>query len=94
MIEGNRNILITKDSKGEKLVEIGTEKRWSRDYESRHGKKAKNGWYRYNTRFASPKTDEEGVIIEYKTYKAVLLVRYSEDGKLYLYDIVNIRKEN
>ena len=67
-------------------------KRWSRDYESLHGKKAKNGWYRYNTRFALPKTDEEGVIIEYKIYKAVLLVRYSEDGKLYLYDLVNIRK--
>lgn len=75
------------------LIEIGTEKRWSKDYEDRHGKKAKRGWYRYNTRFALPKTDEEGSIIAYKIYKAVLLVRYADDGKLYLYDVINLKHE-
>lgn len=75
------------------LIEIGTQKRWSKDYEGRHGKRAKKGWYRFNTRFALPKTDEEGNITGYKIYQAVLLIRYSDDGKLYLYDVINIKQE-
>ena len=51
------------------------------------------GWFRYNTRFAMPITNDDGEIIEYKIYQAVLIVRYSADGKLYLYDIQNIKKE-
>ena len=40
-----------------------------------------------------PITNDDGEIIEYKIYQAVLIVRYSADGKLYLYDIQNIKKE-
>ena len=31
--------------------------------------------------------------MEYNIYQAVLIVRYSADGKLYLYDIQNIKKK-
>lgn len=75
------------------MIEIATGKRWKEDFEKKHGKKAGKGWFRYNTRFALPVTSENGEIIEYNTYQAVLIVRYSEDGKLYLYDIQNIKKE-
>lgn len=75
------------------LIEIATKKRWSEDYEQRHKQRAKNGWYRYNTRFALPVADESGAIVRYNVYNAVLIVRYASDNKLYLYDIQNIKKE-
>ena len=75
------------------LIEIATNKRWKEDFENKHNKKAENGWYRYNTRFAMPVTDEKGEIVEYNMYQAVLIVRYAADKKLYLYDIQNIKKE-
>ena len=75
------------------LIEIATNKRWKADFDNKHKKKAENGWYRYNTRFAMPVTDQNGEIIEYNMYQAVLIVRYSADKRLYLYDIQNIKKE-
>ncbi len=38
-------------------------------------------------------TNEQGEIVEYNVYQAVLIVRCSADEKLYLYDIQNIKKE-
>lgn len=75
------------------LIEIATDRRWKKDFENKHKKKAENGWYRYNTRFAMPVTNGKGEIIEYNMYQAVLIVRYSADKKLYLYDIQNIKKK-
>lgn len=75
------------------MIEIATEKRWKEDFDSKHKNRAGKGWFRYNTRFAMPITNDDGEIIEYKIYQAVLIVRYSADGKLYLYDIQNIKKE-
>ena len=40
-----------------------------------------------------PVTNEQGEIVEYNVYQAVLIVRCSADEKLYLYDIQNIKKE-
>ena len=40
-----------------------------------------------------PVITESGEIIEYNTFQAVLVVRYSSDERLYLYDIQNIKKE-
>ena len=75
------------------MIEIATSKRWKEDFDHRHKKRARKGWFRYNTRFALPVTTESGEIIEYNTFQAVLIVRYSSDEKLYLYDIQNIKKE-
>jgi len=43
--------------------------------------------------FALPVTAESGEIIDYNMFQALLIVRYASDGKLYLYDIQNIKKE-
>lgn len=40
-----------------------------------------------------PVTNEQGEIVEYNVYQAVLIVRCSADEKLYLYDIQNIKKK-
>ena len=37
--------------------------------------------------------NDDGEIIEYNIYQPVLIVRYSADDKLYLYDIQNIKKK-
>ena len=46
----------------------------------------------YNSRFALPvyKDDE---IERYNIFHASLIVRYSEDNRMYLYDIIDIKKE-
>lgn len=75
------------------MIEIATEKRWKSDFDCKHKKKAGKGWFRYNTRFALPVMNDKGEIIEFNVFRAVLIVRYSADGKLYLYDIQNIKKE-
>ena len=75
------------------MIEIATSKRWKEDFQNKHKKRAGKGWFRYNTRFALPVTNERGEIVEYNTFQAVLIVRYSSDEKLYLYDVQNIKKE-
>lgn len=57
-------------------------------------KKARFGWHRYLTRFALPVMSENNIIRYYNVYLATLIVRKSKDGKLYLYDVVNVKKED
>ena len=58
----------------------------------KHNKDAKNGWYRYNIKFAVP-VYENGEILRYNIFNARLLVNHVENGKKYLYDILAIKKE-
>ena len=60
------------------------------DYGNRHGNKAKNGWYRYDTRFGIPVYSEVGEIERYNIFRARMLVRCDANGKLFLYDIMQI----
>ncbi len=75
------------------LLEIATGRTEFPDYNNKHGNKAKYGWYRYTTRFGIPVYSEEGVLERYNIFRARILVRRDEDGKLYLYDVVTIKKE-
>ena len=75
------------------LLEIATEKTEFPDYDNKHGNKAKYGWYRYTTRFGIPVYSEEGVLERYNIFRARILVRRDANGKLYLYDVVTIKKE-
>lgn len=74
------------------LIQIAENKSISQDYNSKHGAKAKWGWYRYDTRLALPVYDE-GEIQKYNIYKLRMLIRHDEDGKLYLYDFLRTKKE-
>lgn len=75
------------------LIEIANEKDFQDNMSSKHIKDAKNGWYHYDIRFGLPVVDTYGEIIRYNIFCAQLLVRHDENGKLYLYDIVNIKKK-
>lgn len=46
-----------------------------------------------NTRFALPVYNEKGNMERMNIFSAQMLIRYAANGKLYLYDIVNIKKE-
>ena len=75
------------------LIQIATNKAEYPDFNSKHGAKAKFGWYRYNTRFGIPVYNENGVLNHYNIFSTRMLVRCDEDGELYLYDLVRTKKE-
>ena len=75
------------------LIQIADNKAKFPDYDRKHGNKAKNGWYRYDTRFGIPVYSESGKIERYNIFKARMLIRCDENNRLYLYDIVQLKKE-
>ena len=75
------------------LIQIASNKRETEDFESKHGKRAKYGWYRYDTRFALPVYDNAGDLLRYNIFSVRLLVRHAKNGKLYLYDVLRTKKE-
>ena len=75
------------------FIEIAQNGRFQENLERKHDKNAKYGWYRYDSRFAIPVFDENNDVLRYNVFHAELVIRHSENRKLYLYDIINIKKE-
>ena len=75
------------------LVEIATGKEYRKNSKGKHNRDAKFGWYRYVSRFALPICDGKGEVVGYNVFHVIMVVRHARDGKLYLYDLVNIKKE-
>lgn len=50
------------------------------------------GWYRYDTYFSIPVKAENEKEVRWNDYTATIVVRINEKG-LFLYDIINIKKE-
>lgn len=72
------------------MIEIASGRRWEKAKHT-HNKDAKFGMYRYNSRFAFAVNGGNGVR-NVRAYDVELLIRNASDGKKYLYDIVNIKK--
>ena len=75
------------------LIRAAFNKRYKRNMAVKHQRDAKYGWYRFNIKFALPVLDEKGEVMRYNVFCAELLLRHSENQKLYLYDLINIKKE-
>lgn len=60
---------------------------------NKHQWNARHGWYRYDSRFALPVYGDDGEVKLYNIFHASLLIRHSSDGKMYLYDVIDIKKE-
>ena len=75
------------------MIEIATGGNYKENDEEKHNRNAKFGWYRYDTYFAIPVHTNDGEVDYYNVFHASLLIRHSEDGKKYLYDIIDIKKE-
>lgn len=74
------------------LIQIAENPRYQENSKEKHKKNAKNGWFRYDVRFALPVYENE-MLIRYNVFNAVLLINYAENGNKYLYDILAIKKE-
>ena len=75
------------------LIEIAVGGNHKENDEIKHSRDAKYGWYRYDSYFAIPVHDNDGEVDHYNVFHASLLIRHAEDGKKYLYDIIDIKKE-
>lgn len=74
------------------MLAIATNKKYEGNRKEKHRKDAAYGWYRYDTRFALPIYDGKE-IARYNVFHAVMLIRHDINGKMYLYDIINVKKE-
>lgn len=77
----------------QEMIEISTNSVCSANLEKKHNLDAKYGWYRYDSRFALAIYNNEGEVERYNVFKARLIVRHDADGRKYLYDVINIKKE-
>ena len=75
------------------MIEIATGGNHKENDKEKHNRNAKFGWYRYDSYFAIPVYDMDGDVNYYNVFHASLLIRPAEDGKKYLYDIIDIKKE-
>jgi len=75
------------------MIEIATNPIREDNKKDKHNRHAKNGWYRYDTRFALPIYLENGELEKYNIFSARLLIRHAASGKKYLYDVLEIKKE-
>ncbi len=75
------------------MLEIATEKEFHANQKDKHSFMAGKGWYYYKTRFAMPTYDNEIKTDIYHIYSARLLINCTAFGKMYLYDLLDIKKE-
>ena len=68
-------------------------KRRKKNFEDKHKKNAKYGWYRCDIHFSIPKCDDKKNVIGRNFYRGRMIIRCDADGKKYLYDIIDIKKE-
>ena len=76
-----------------KMLEIATKPKFTINNKRKHSIDAANGWYRYEARFALPVYDTNGEIGRYNVFHVYMIIRCDLDGKNYLHDIINIKKE-
>ena len=72
------------------MIENATNRRWTENKDEKHKIEASGGWYRYDIGFTIPVNDAG--TIRRNAYRATAVVRIREN-KLYLYDVINIKKE-
>ena len=75
------------------LINTATNMVHTDNSKTKHKQDAKYGWYKYESRFALPVFAENGEVERYNVFHVAMILRHAKDGKKYLYDIMNIKKE-
>lgn len=75
------------------MIKISSGRHFRKNNSEKHCRNAAMGWYRYDSLFALPVYDENGKVERHNTFHASMLVRHDENGRMYLYDIIDIKKE-
>ena len=76
-----------------KMLEIAQNASFVENKKSKHAFDAGNGWYRYESRFALPVYGADEKIEHYNIFHVYMIIRHDLNGKKYLYDVINIKKE-
>lgn len=75
------------------LIKTATSIVFRANSDEKHKDNAKYGWYRCTVRFSLPICDDQGNITGRNTFQGRMIIRWAGDGKKYLYDIIDIKKE-
>ena len=75
------------------LVSIATNIVFRENTEEKHSSNAKYGWYRCTIRFSLPTCDDKGNVVGRNYFQGRMIIRCNADGRKYLYDIIDIKKE-
>ncbi|MDD3368504.1 MAG: hypothetical protein PHP50_06370 [Lachnospiraceae bacterium] len=75
------------------MLEIASEKSYRENHKEKHTEDAGKGWYYYKTRFALPIYKNETKTNSYNLYTACMVINCTARGKMFLYDVVDIKKE-
>lgn len=75
------------------LIQTATDVVYRPNLDEKHKSDAPNGWYRATVYFSLPVTDDKGNKIGKNTFRGRMIIRYSSKKKMYLYDIIDIKKE-
>lgn len=67
------------------MIEIATNKQFVSNKKKKHVNFAKNGWYRYDTRFALHVYNEGGELVRYNMWSATLIANTSQVNPNYIY---------
>ncbi len=74
------------------LIENASNRRWIENKDEKHVDNALRGWYRYDVYFATHVYDPEERRYRNNYYMATAVARINDQG-IFLYDIINIKKE-
>ncbi|MBP5655665.1 MAG: hypothetical protein J6X33_09145 [Clostridiales bacterium] len=75
------------------MIEIASRGQHTVNKKEKHMIDGGNGWYRFESRFALPVYDGSGEIERYNVFHVYMIIRHDLNGKKYLYDVINIKKE-
>ena len=75
------------------LIQSLSEIKYSPNYDDKHASDAPNGWYRGTVHFSIPITDDKGRVTGKNTFRGRMVIRCNAENKLFLYDVVTIKKE-
>ena len=75
------------------LIQSAKNKRFKENLDEKHSQDASKGWYRYDVSFQVPVCNDKGEVERYNTFRGELLVRHASNDKMYLYDMVRIKKK-
>ena len=78
----------------EEIIESADFPEYAENRKQKHKHNARYGWYRYTSRFALPVCSDAGEIERYNVFCVQMIVRHDQNGKKYLYDLINIKKES
>jgi len=75
------------------LIKTATNISFRENTDLKHVNNAKYGWYRCTVYFTLPITNDKNVIIGKNAFQGRMIIRCDVNGKKYIYDIIDIKKE-